>query len=60
MGLIRKKILKKAEAMEKSIPELKAEIVCICVRQNKNNSFEVHIVIFKLYKKCKHLNEKGF
>ena len=33
VGLIRIKILKKAAAMEKSIPELKAEFACMCVRE---------------------------
>ena len=41
------KYWKRAEAMEKSIPELKAEIVCMCVRQNKNDSFEIHIAILR-------------
>ena len=37
MGLIGKKILKKrAEAMEKSIPESKAKLECLCVRERKN------------------------
>ena len=32
--------------MEKSIPELKAEFMCICVRE-KNNSFEIHVIILR-------------
>ena len=33
VGLIEKKILKKG--MEKSIPDLKAEFMCMCVREKK-------------------------
>ena len=29
--------------MEKTIPELKAEFVCMCVRE-KNNSFKIHVI----------------
>ena len=32
--------------MEKSIPELKAEFVCMCVRK-KNNSFKIHVIILR-------------
>ena len=32
--------------MEKSIPELNAEFVCMCVRE-KNNSFEIHVIILR-------------
>ena len=48
--------------MEKSIAELKAEFVCVCVcvREKKNNSFEIHVIIFKVYKKCKSPIKKGF
>ena len=35
MGLILKEILKKAEAMEKSIHEEKVEFVYLCVREEK-------------------------
>ena len=35
--------------MEKSIPKLKAEFVCIDVRE-KNNSFEIHVVILRYIK----------
>ena len=30
--------------MQKSVPELKAEFVCMCVREKKNNSFEIHVI----------------
>ena len=34
--------------MEKSIPELKAEFVCImCGGEKKNNSFEIHVIILR-------------
>ena len=50
--------------MEKSIAELKAEFVCVCVCvcvcEKKNNSFEIHVIIFKVYKKCKSPIKKGF
>ena len=37
--------------MEKSMPELKAEIVCImCGREEKNNSFEIHVIILSYIK----------
>ena len=36
MGLIGNKILK--NAMEKSIPELKAEFVCMCLREKNSHS----------------------
>ena len=36
-AILGKKSWKKAEAMEKSIPELKTEFVCMCVRDKKNN-----------------------
>ena len=35
MGSIGNKIVKRAEAMEKNIPELKAELVCMRVREMK-------------------------
>ena len=34
------------EAMEKSIPELKTEFVCMGVRE-KNNSFQIHKTILR-------------
>ena len=33
--------------MEKSIPELKAEFLCMCVREKKNKSFEIHLIILR-------------
>ena len=37
--------------MEKSIPELKAEFVCImCGGEKKNNSFEIHVIILRYIK----------
>ena len=47
VGLIGKEILKKAEAMGKSIYEQKAEFVYICVRERKNNSFEITVIILR-------------
>ena len=37
--------------MGKSILELKEEFVCMCVRQKKNNSFEIHVIILRYNKK---------
>ena len=58
MDLIGKKILENGEAMEKSIHELKVEIVHLCVRERerekKNNSFEI------TYKKCKSPIQNNF
>ena len=63
VGLIGKEILMqgRAEAMKKSIHDLKTEFVYlfVCVRE-KNNSFEITVIIFKAYKKCKYLIQKGF
>ena len=47
MGLILKEILKKAEAMEKSIHEQKAEFLYLCVREKKNNTFEISVIILR-------------
>ena len=47
MGLILKEIVNKAEAMEKSIHEQKAEFVYCCIREKKNNSFEISIIILR-------------
>ena len=33
--------------MGKSIPELKAEFVCTCVREKKINSFKIHVIILR-------------
>ena len=48
MDLIGKKILESAEAIEKSIHELKAEFVYLCVweRKKKIDSFEITVIIF--------------
>ena len=36
---------------KKSIPELKAEFVCImCGGEKKNNSFEIHVIILRYIK----------
>ena len=60
MGSIGKKILKKrAEAMEKNVHELKAECSSVCGTE-RNNSFEITVIIFKVYKKCKSPIHKGF
>ena len=42
-----RKSWKRAEAMEKSIPELKAEFECLCATEKKNNSFEIHVIILR-------------
>ena len=47
MGLILKEILKKAEAMEKRIHEQKAEFVYLCVREKRNNGFEISVIILR-------------
>ena len=47
MGLILKEIVNKAEAMEKSNHEQKAEFVYCCIREKKNNSFEISIIILR-------------
>ena len=49
-----------AEAMGKSIRELKVEIVHLCVREKKNNSIEITVIIFRAYKKCKSPIQKEF
>ena len=46
--------------MEKSIHELKVEFVYFCVREKKINNFEITVIIFKAYKKCKSPIQKGF
>ena len=49
--------------MEKSIHELKAKYVylCVCVcEREKINSFEITVIIFKAYEKCKPPIQKGF
>ena len=55
------KILKMAEAMEKSIHELKVEFMHLCVREKlKKNSFEITVIIFRAYKKYKSPIQKEF
>ena len=49
-----------AEAMEKSIHELKVEFVYLCVWEKKNNSFEITAIIFRAYKKFKSPIRKEF
>ena len=49
---LERKSWKRAEAMKKNIPEPKAELVCMCVREKTT--------IFKIYKKCKSPIQKGF
>ena len=47
--------------MEKSIHKLKAEFVYLRVWERKKiNSFEITVIIFKAYKKCKSPIQKGF
>ena len=50
---------KMAEAMERSIPELKAEFVCMCERE-KNNSFKIHVIILRYIKNVKFPFKKDF
>ena len=45
--------------MEKSIPGLKAEFVCMCVRK-KINSFEIHVIIFRYIKNVNRPFKKDF
>ena len=44
---LKRKSWKRAKAVEKGIPELKAKFVCMCVWERKNNSFEIHIIILR-------------
>ena len=47
--------------MGKSIHELKAEIMYLCVwDREKINRFEIAVIISKTYKKCKSPFQKGF
>ena len=47
--------------MEKSIHELKAEFVYLSVREKKNCSFEIIVIILRyIYNKCKFPIQKGF
>ena len=56
---LERKSWKRAEAMEKSIPDLKAEFVCMCM-QRKKYQFRNSCNHFKVYKKCKSPIQKGF
>ena len=47
VDLILTEILKKAQAMEKSIHEQKAEFGYLCVKKKKNNSFEISVIILR-------------
>ena len=44
--------------METSIHELKAEFVYLILREKKINSYEITVIIFKVFKKCKSLIQK--
>ena len=44
--------------MEKSINDLKAEFVYLILREKKINSYEITVIIFKVFKKCKSLIQK--
>ena len=46
--------------MEKSIHEMKAEFVYLVLWERKINSFEITVIIFKVFKKYKSLNQKEF
>ena len=48
------------EAMEKSIRELKVEFVHLCVREKKNNSFEITVIILGHIKNVNLLFKKNF
>ena len=55
-----RKSWKRAEAMEKSTHEMKAEFVYLVLWERKINSFEITVIIFKVFKKYKSLNQKEF
>ena len=55
-----RKSWKRTEAMEKSIHEMKAEFVYLVLWERKINSFEITVIIFKVFKKYKSLNQKEF
>ena len=50
------------EAVEKSIRELEVEIMYFWVRERerKNKRFEIVVIIFRAYKKCKSSIQKNF
>ena len=55
-----RKSWKRAEAVEKSIHELKAEFVYLILWEKKNNSLEINVIIFKVFRKCKCLIQEKF
>ena len=46
--------------MKKCIPEPKAEFVCMCVRDKKNNSFEIHVIILRYIRNVNFPFKKDF
>ena len=46
--------------MEKSADKLKAEFVCLVLWDRKIKSFEITVIIFKVFKKCESLIQKEF
>ena len=46
--------------MEKDIPNLKAEFMCMCLREKKKNSFKNSCNHFNVCKKFKSPIQKGF
>ena len=49
-----------AEAMEKKYPWAESGISTFACEREKNNSFEITVIIFKAYKKCKYPIQKEF
>ena len=45
---------------EKKYHELKVEFAHLCERKKKKNSFEITVIIFRAYKKCKSPIQKEF
>ena len=61
MGVwLERKSWKKAEAMEQSTNELKAEFLYLILWERKINSSEITVIIFKVFKKCKSLIQRDF
>ena len=46
--------------MEKSIHELKADVLYLILWDKKINSFEIAAIILKVFKKCKSVIQKNF
>ena len=44
---LERKSSKRADPMEKSVPDLKVEFMCIYVREKTNNSFKIHVIILR-------------